>query len=108
MGPEDPGCLAGDDEHGLLQRGRLAGQPARGQGRRHRKGARHPPAGQEVDDPMTLESLSAALAVFDAGTRSIYLGTSNEKEPTCRVLFLSGQVYMSRYIFMSSTSQIAI
>merc|ERR1712107_932693 len=47
--PSDPGGLAGDDEHGLLQRRRLARQPARGQGRGHRQGARHPPAGQEVD-----------------------------------------------------------
>merc|ERR1712047_74237 len=48
------------DEHGLLQRRRLARQPARGQGRGHRQGARHPPAGQEVDNGTSLESLSAA------------------------------------------------
>merc|ERR1711962_402425 len=57
----DPGGLAGDDEHGLLQRWRLARQPARGQGRGHRQGARHPPAGQKVDSGTSLESLSAAL-----------------------------------------------
>merc|ERR1712018_563835 len=59
--PSDPGGLAGDDEHGLLQRRRLARQPARGQGRGHRQGARHPPAGQEVDIRTSLGSLSAAL-----------------------------------------------
>merc|ERR1711963_453763 len=48
--PSDPGGLAGDDEHGLLQRRRLAHQ-----------GARHPPAGQEVDSGTSLGSLSAAL-----------------------------------------------
>merc|ERR1712211_98115 len=38
----------------------LARQPARGQGRGHRQGARHPPAGQEVDSGTSLGSLSAA------------------------------------------------
>merc|ERR1712004_354338 len=36
-------------------------QPARGQERGHRQGARHPPAGQEVDNGKSLGSLSAAL-----------------------------------------------
>merc|ERR1712107_956469 len=56
----DPGGLAGDDEYGLLQRRRLARQPARGQGRGHRQGVRHSPAGQEVDSGTSLGSLSAA------------------------------------------------
>ena len=38
--------LPGDAEHGVHQRGRLADPAPRGQERRHRQGARRPPAGQ--------------------------------------------------------------
>merc|ERR1712107_822088 len=45
---QDPGCSAGNDEHGILQRGRLALIPAGGQEWRHWQGSGHSPACQEV------------------------------------------------------------
>merc|ERR1712107_861034 len=69
---------AGDDEHGLLQRRRLARQPALGQGRGHRQGARHSPAGQEVDSGTSLGSLSAAsLWSCLLETQSLYFGVQH-------------------------------
>merc|ERR1712047_160647 len=77
-------CVVCDDEHGLLQRRRLARQPARGQGRGHRQGARHPPAGQEVDNGTSLESLSAASlwSCLLETNPYIYLGASIGRAPT--------------------------
>merc|ERR1712173_39450 len=70
----DPGGLAGDDEHGLLQRRRLARQPARGQGRGHRQGARHSPAGQEVDrGNVPGIPLGRLAVVLSAGNQSLYI-----------------------------------
>merc|ERR1712062_193301 len=45
----DPGCSASNDEHGILQRGRLALQPSGGQEWRHWESSGHPAAGQEIN-----------------------------------------------------------
>merc|ERR1719320_2437912 len=78
------GGLAGDDEHGLLQRRWLARQPARGQGRGHRQGARHPPTGQEVDSGTSLGSLSTTSlwSCLLETNPYIYLGASIGRAPT--------------------------
>merc|ERR1711941_52412 len=108
----------GDDEHGLLQRRRLARQPARGQGRGHRQGARHPPAGQEVDSGTSLGSLSAAsLCLVCWKPIPIYIwepALGGHQPFIVTDLNISGQgyictgiyvaIYISTYVF----SQIAI
>merc|ERR1712013_766435 len=115
--PSDPGGLAGDDEHGLLQRRRLARQPARGQGRGHRQGARHPPTGQEVDIRTSLESLSAASlwSCLLETNPYIYLGASIGRTPTlcCHCLkhkwsSLYLHWYLCRDIYIYVFPQIAI
>merc|ERR1739842_143731 len=59
---QDPGCSASNDEHGILQRGRMALQPSGGQEWRHWESSGHPPASQEVN--LTLWATGTSINCF--------------------------------------------
>merc|ERR1711963_272507 len=94
-----------DDEYGLLQRRRLARQPARGQGRGHRQGARHSPAGQEVDSGTSPGSLSAASlwsCLLEAQSLYIWVPALGGHQPyNVTDLSISGQGYICTGIYVA-------